>query len=190
MKNILIITFLCLMLQLPKNAKCQINKDNIFAELDLIIDTASKENSARIFEKIYLKYNDSLNFDSTLIAYISNHSTPYDLFSNIGGYYLNSYFNYTKINDLDLVRKVLLKGIELEKNIMKNTSPKTDEYLIANGNCCVLQLLLGINLFLNNEKTEAKKIFTQAKKFKDWEFCLPAFEDYEKRVEIEAFIRS
>ncbi|MFM6982879.1 MAG: hypothetical protein ACKOXF_02010, partial [Chitinophagaceae bacterium] len=64
----------------------------------------------------------------------------------------------------------------------------SDTRFLAKGDKCVLELCLGINLYVRNQKEEAAIYFKSAKKIDFWDMCFPALENEKLRDDIFDFI--
>lgn len=158
-----------------------------FNALSSISDTASIDQTVSLFKAIYSKYHTHKNFDSLLLLVIRNSEKRVDLAVAIGGYALNPYWDSTNFDDPDLSKKILISAIEFQAIVMRSKAD-SDTKFMAKGDKCVLELCLGINLYLRNQKDGAATYFRSAKKLEFWDMCFPAMENEKVRDEIIGFI--
>lgn len=180
----LLLVLLCLNASISFSQDLQISD---FKDLSSIADTASVDQTVAVFKTIYKKYHTQKQFDSLLLAVINNSEKRVDIAISIGGYSLNPYWDSTNVNDPELLKKILISGIEFQSKIIKSKADSDTKFL-AKGDRCVMQLTLGINLYIRNQKDEAAKYFSDAKKVDFWDMCFPVLENESLRDEIYDFI--
>lgn len=158
-----------------------------FNDLNAISDTASIDQTVAVFKTIYTKHHTKKSFDSLLVSFINQSDKRIDLSIAIGGYGLNPYWDSTNVDDAELLKKILISNIEFQTNTMKSKAD-SDTKFMAKGDKCVLELCLGINLYIRNQKEEAANYFKSAKKVDFWDMCFPVLENEKLRDEILDFI--
>lgn len=186
MKPIAAILMVLVCLQ-PLKSSSQELKISDFNALSSISDTASIDQTVSVFKAIYKQHHAHQHFDSLLLLVIRNSENRVDMSVAIGGYALNPYWDSSNIDDLDLSKKILNSAIEFQSNVMKSKAD-ADTKFMAKGDKCVLELCLGINLYLRNQKADAAYYFRSAKKLEFWDMCFPAMENEKVRDEIIGFI--
>lgn len=182
-----IMLFTVLQYLMPQKSFSQELSISDFNTLSSIADTASIDNIVSNFKPIYQKHHTHKNFDSLLLLLIKNSDNRVNISVAIGGYALNPFWDSTNIDDLNLSKKILDAGIQFQSNVMKSKAD-SDTKFMAKGDKCVLELCMGINLYLRNQKDTAAMYFKSAKKLEFWDMCFPAMEEEKVRVEIISYI--
>lgn len=175
---------LCLRPFIASSQELQISD---FKDLSSIADSASVDQTISVFKALYVKHHTQKQFDSLLLSVINNSENRVNMAVAIGGYGLNPYWDSTNFDDPELLKKILISSIEYQSKITKSNAD-SDTKFMAKGDKCVLELCLGINLYIRNQKEEAAKYFKSAKKIDFWDMCFPALENEQLRDEIFDFI--
>lgn len=179
-----------LLVFLSLNASISFSQDlqiSDFKDLSSIADTASVDQTLSVFKTLYAKHHTQKQFDSLLLSVINNSEKRVDMAVAIGGYGLNPYWDSTNFDNPELLKKILVSSIEYQSEIMKSKTD-SDTKFMAKGDKCVLELCLGINLYIRNQKEEAAVYFKSAKKIDFWDMCFPALENEKLRDDIFDFI--
>lgn len=158
-----------------------------FTVLSSIRDTTSIDQTIAVFKTIYSKHHTKKSFDSLLVSVINNSENRMNLAIAIGGYGLNKYWDSTNFDNPELYKKILVSNIEFQSSIMKSKAD-SDTKFMAKGDKCVLELILGINFYIRNQKEEAANYFKSAKKVEFWDMCFPVMENEKLRDEIIDYI--
>lgn len=180
----LLLVYLCLKASISFSQDLQISD---FKDLSSIADTASVDQTLSVFKTLYAKHHTQKQFDSLLLSVINNSEKRVDMAVAIGGYGLNPYWDSTNFDNPELLKKILVSSIEYQSEIMKSKTD-SDTKFMAKGDKCVLELCLGINLYIRNQKEEAAIYFKSAKKIDFWDMCFPALENEKLRDDIFDFI--
>ncbi|HEY1046391.1 MAG TPA: hypothetical protein VGF79_08125 [Bacteroidia bacterium] len=183
----LLLTFLILQHFQAQNLFSQDLSIADFKDLSSLSDTASIDYTVSKFKPIYKKHHTHKHFDSLLLLVIKNSEKRVNMAVAIGGYALNPFWDSTNFDDLNLSKKILDAGIQFQANVMKSKAD-SDTKFMAKGDKCVLELCMGINLYLRNQKDAAAIYFKSAKKLEFWDMCFPAMEQEKARAEIIGFI--
>lgn len=179
-----------LLVFLSLNASISFSQDlqiSDFKDLSSISDTASVDQTLSVFKTLYAKHHTQKQFDSLLLSVINNSEKRVDMAVAIGGYGLNPYWDSTNFDDPELLKKILISSIDYQSKIIKS-KVDSDTKFMAKGDKCVLELCLGINLYIRNQKEEAAVYFKSAKKIDFWDMCFPALENEKLRDDIFDFI--
>lgn len=180
----LLLVYLCLNASISFSQDLQISD---FKDLSSIADTASVDQTLSVFKTLYAKHHTQKQFDSLLLSVINNSEKRVNMAVAIGGYGLNPYWDSTNFDNPELLKKILVSSIEYQSEIMKSKTD-SDTKFMAKGDKCVLELCLGINLYIRNQKEEAAIYFKSAKKIDFWDMCFPALENEKLRDDIFDFI--
>lgn len=184
MKTYALLSLICLNLFSSFSQELQTSD---FKDLNSISDTTSIDQTVAIFKSIYTKHHTKKSFDSLLMSFINTSEKRMDLTIAIGGYGLNRYWDSTNFDNPELFKKILISNIDFQSSIMTSKAD-SDTKFMAKGDKCVLELLLGINYYIRNQKDQASIYFKSAKKVDFWDMCFPVLENEKLRDDIIDFI--
>lgn len=141
----------------PLTSRSQELQISDFKDLSSISDTTSIDQTVAVFKTIYTKHHTKKSFDSLLVTVINSSENRMNIAIAIGGYGLNRFWDSTNFDNPELFKKILISNIEYQSDIMKSKAD-SDAKFMAKGDKCVLELLLGINLYIRNQKRRSCQI--------------------------------